>query len=510
MRGIIYRFSKFALGAGMALSLAGDRAMLGYPSAVQANSERLSFQAKLEQLAARAHYFSREVFLSNRPEFLEREFSAGHLGGVHYETPPLVLEQTKLVTELTALSRDRERLVVLLTHPDPKVRALVLGALFLRQDGRDLPLIAYLLHDAAATLPDLHPTMYSAPIDNPLPHMESPQTVGELARRMLQRYHMIPSDTEIKVEKNTGPDFASRWKSYEGRTFAASWMQEKMERASRRYLSVVPKYRVDIDAVIADIDALPAPDRDWTRLYVLCPQHNIGHRDAFMQDAELIATARRLGPAALMMYLQHKPVSSDPDLPGHFWSMSHFILLNADKLLRMSDSEALLACEATESSEDGVSPLWRIAVALLQPSRAAEVLKPALEAENRYSYDAEGQLAGYLWRTSGLKEKQYLTEWFLQTLSKPRALDNYPDSFLRKVREVGLSGTNELIAGLVQDSRFDRSGWEVLREVLEIANDGRPEPIVNSETMYRASRNSVDSAILKEWRHLLREAYRVR
>jgi hypothetical protein len=67
----------------------------------------------------------------------------------------LAAEQLRLGKELRELSGDQNSLVALLQHPDPKVRTLALGAIFEREDGRDLPSIATLINDSAPTFPNL-------------------------------------------------------------------------------------------------------------------------------------------------------------------------------------------------------------------------------------------------------------------------------------------------------------------------------------------------------------------
>ena len=47
---------------------------------------------------------------------------------------------------------ERDMLITLLGHPDPRIRTLALGALFIREDPQDLPLIARLKGDHAATV----------------------------------------------------------------------------------------------------------------------------------------------------------------------------------------------------------------------------------------------------------------------------------------------------------------------------------------------------------------------
>jgi hypothetical protein len=81
----------------------------------------------------------------------------------------------------------------LLKHPDPKVRTLALGAIFQREDGRDLPLIASLINDSALTFPNLHNVIGSGGGPQPLSEFEDSQTVGYVAQAMLA-FWGVPHD----------------------------------------------------------------------------------------------------------------------------------------------------------------------------------------------------------------------------------------------------------------------------------------------------------------------------
>ena len=130
-------------------------------------------QSQLERMVQRCSHFARTAIIYNRQLRL-------------WEEDLLVAQQNRLVRELRALSGNRESLVTLLEHPNPRVRTLALGALFEREDGRDLPLIASLVDDEAPTFPDLHESMNSMGGPRPMSELESPQTVNDVAQAMLK------------------------------------------------------------------------------------------------------------------------------------------------------------------------------------------------------------------------------------------------------------------------------------------------------------------------------------
>src|SRR5215212_4401323 len=108
------------------------------PSA--SGAETLSRQ--LEQIAQTNTHFSLTVIVQNQALRLE-----GPWENFERRLHPLATAQTKLADELRSFAEQRESLAALLKSPNPKVRTLAMGALFQREDGRDLPMIATLLED---------------------------------------------------------------------------------------------------------------------------------------------------------------------------------------------------------------------------------------------------------------------------------------------------------------------------------------------------------------------------
>ena len=239
---------------------------------------------------------------------------------------------------------DLPALAALLKHPDPKVRTLALGAIFQREDGRDLPLLAGLIDDPALTFTNLHESMSQMGGPEPMAEVENAQTVGLVAREMLAYWGVPNNGRPVRMGYGDGfkaditsNDFAAYWQKYSGREQAASWFAVRMKRATRETDPILPEYRADIDRVISDIQALPTPDDLWIQFYVLAPGNQF--TTGLVPDDALIAVAKKLGPDALLRFLQRQPVCADPDLrldkdDGIFVRISNFILDHSDKLLR--------------------------------------------------------------------------------------------------------------------------------------------------------------------------------
>jgi hypothetical protein len=477
----------------------GGEAQAAIPAAPNA------LRARVEEMARRYTHFSLTVMVSNRPLRLPL------LG----DQQGLADEQLRLLAEMRDLSPNRDALAALLRDTDPKVRTLALGALFQREDGRDLPLIASLLEDRAETFPLFQEPRRAGGVPA-RSEWERSQAVGDVAESMLKFWGVGgPGRGEISAEQ-----FQAYWARYAGRAYAASWFRVKMDRATRRTTPILTQYRPDIDRVVAQIDALPAVDRAWTRLYVLWPggsdpEYIASNR--IVPDEELVQTARELGSEALLRFLRRQPVTDDPDLnltgkDNHdFTRIANFILLRAAELLRPGDAEALLVCEQSERSDSGVNPAWVIGAALLQPEKTSALLRPRLQNENRNYLDAAAQLAGALWRILGPEQGELLTDWFYAALPEAAEPFHQPEIFLRQVRAVARPDTYQLLVALMRHPRFELTDWPTLKEMLQIVNGQRAEPLVSTKEIYDAwPSSSPDSKRhLAGWRNLLRHEFGV-
>ena len=481
-------------------------------------------QTRLEQMATNYSYFSLETVIKNRPLRLwgvMTETQSGAKGPVGWKPNPLVEEQTRLVQELRSLDGDRPALATLLKHSDPKVRTLALGALFQREDGRDLPLLAGLIDDPAISFTNLHESMSQMCGPRPITEVENAQTVGQVAREMLAYWGVPRNGRPVRMGYDNGfeagitsNDFAAYWQKYAGCNYSARWFAVRMKRATRETDPFQPGYRADIDRVISDMRTLPAPDGLWIQLYVLAPGNQFTR--GLIPDDALIAVAKGLGPDALLRFLQRKPVSADPDLQldkddGLFVGMCNFILDHADKLLRPEDCDALLACQYVMHNSGGVNPAWFIGASLVQPARAHEILHDALAHETRTYETAAGELAGGLWRIRGPAEMDFLVNWFYTVLPNAREPWHQPVAFLWAVERAARPDTKQLMAALVNDSRFDHTDWATLVEILKIANTGRATPLVASSDIYDAQPNGLADVhrLYPQWRNLLRHEFDV-
>ncbi len=304
---------------------------------------------QLVQLAQGLQYFETGNLISNRGPFgvgpLRLMLGGG--GTAQYWLEPLAREHQQMLTTLRSLGAEHTALAALLQDADPKVRTLALGGLFIREDAHDLPLIAPLVRDSDPTWPVFGGQVEGG--ESNLPPI--PQLVGDVAKAMLLSYleaahaNFFISDHDPRTLARIKPAdvleaFSRYWAVRESRAYCASWFLVKMERATRKILPFSPENQVDIDRVLAEINAVPPVERGWTLLYV---NEGMFHdrSDQLVPDAKLVAALKGVGPEALTKFLQRQLPTDDPDvrlgpsgsMQGQFTrSMEDFILAHESEL----------------------------------------------------------------------------------------------------------------------------------------------------------------------------------
>ena len=487
------------------------------------------FQARVETIANSMTHFATGAILNNRP-----------LRGV--DVPSNLLdEQARLQAGLRAIGNEPDALRQLLRDPDARIRTVALGALFVREDPQDLPFIAEMMKDDAPTVPDLHNSMNAALGNIALTELESPQTVGSVAREMVRFYldagHIQPTgpviDSSGYAVNSHGyrstirsastvelqATFDAYWAERKNRANCASWYLVKLKRATRQTEPIQPQYKADIDIALARIRALPLPDRDWTLLFAVFGGGMPG-ANYMVSDASLLAAAKSIGPGALMDFLLIKPFSSDPDL--HFTGsdfdprnelyvpISRFILRHATDLLHPTDASALRANATNELQRwNSTTPLWMAAADALEPIhdpvRAAAQMKADIEklssvpgTNNQHQQVA---LATALWHLRGASESDFLVKWFYAQPSKFGSSRNV--DFLVHVEEEGRRDTPVFLKCLVADPNFDTTDWIVIMKIRSAAGADRATPPSGVGVLDAGS----SEAVLVSWRNVLRRHF---
>ncbi len=547
-------FALFVVGSTLAIRT-NCAAATESPPAPAASDLATTWQ-KLIQIEQGIHYFETNNIISNRGAIRTFPDSEGFLlySGAdlydQYWPESLEKEHDQLIANLRALGAQRDALIALLTDADAKVRTLALGALFEREDGRDLPAIASLVGDHAVTWPRFNqvetgqgggPGLTAAPLS---------QTVGEVAQAMLADYFRAanldpnsysapnPSDGSPRQPlDNSVPfttAFAKYWAGRENRTECASWFIVKMERASRQITPIEAGYRDDIPQVVADINALPQPERALTMLYVFNEGWWVRDEDRLTPEGNILVALKQLGPVDTLRFLQRQRLADDPDLQfgdyAHetnqlFGSMANLILRNAVALLPPTAADVLLACEQAERTklpvrDREVSPWWAAAAAELtaptDPAHSSEILHAALGrfppgAGEIGQEEAQSVLIEALWKIRGAAESDFIVNWFYDSLARATDVRNGPTSLLRLAHAEN-ADPKDLLGALVADQRFEHTDWEVLRQMIEVANGTLGVVLVDQREIYdhQPRSNAADqAATLAAWRNDLRKQFDV-
>lgn len=231
-------------------------------------------------------------------------------------------------------------LLELLNHPGPQVRTLGLAGLFAKEDPKLLPHIAAMIADNAPTFLKEEAIAYLYP-----PQVESvptqPQTVGEIARQMVDFYMQQASYYyEINGPANC-PGFNDYWSQRKDLEHIANWFSVRMRRAAQGRSPIGKDREHKFQAIRRDIKNLTGPQRAWYTLFV----GTLDGGDRVFSREELFAAAKALGRAQLVLLLDQNIPINDPDLSakngegdcgGYEWighKMAGFIIENSATLL---------------------------------------------------------------------------------------------------------------------------------------------------------------------------------
>jgi hypothetical protein len=476
--------------------------------------ETAEMQRQMETAAKTYSRFATHDILSNRP--------------TDGEWPKqLMVEQAKLLADLLKWSKHPQPLRALIGHRDAKVRTLVLGALFVREDPHELALIASRVSDREVTFIHVHASQNAGGFSGDLTEIEKPQTVGQVAEAMLGRYLNATQITEDST-------FADYWKPRKDLQTCASWILVKVARATRNSTAEKPEHKRDLERVISELKKLPPSDRAWTQIYLRVT--SFADLDKILTDEVCVATLKEIGPDEIIRFLKRERVTSDPDLwfddlersnsRVYSW-MAHFILRRATTLLRIEDAPALLSCETFQRNTNskthlGTSPYWAAyAAELVSQNDHASANKTIDDALDRFPLSAilggryQSVLMGSLWRINGAKKKQNIVDWIYQaqakvTRDKSDASNHGPLDFLRLVKTSTRTDTKQLMAAIVVDPRFEQADYWTMKGLLEIANDGLPKPLVTRREMssiWPPGQHENEKTVLAEWRAKLITRY---
>lgn len=501
--------NSFVAGLASCLVAAAVHAA-GCPGVDGKTGAAMKLRQQVKTAAGQFQHFATADIIANRPT--GRGWSRELIG-----------EQARLMDDLRRWSRHAEDLRELLRDSDSRVRTLALGALFVREDPRELPRIAALLDDAAPTFLDAQMSFNSAALLSPKDaEVIGPQTVGDVARSMVRTYlQAAPVEHECS--------FAEYWEPRAGRSTCASWFLVRLIRATRNAGETLqPQYREDVEQVLADVEKLEPVERAWTQVFLRC--QCFSRIEPELSDAKCVASLKAIGSDHVMQFLERQHVADDPDLgfgtlgpnSGRIYSiMAHFVLRHATELLRAQDADGLLVQESLqrEKPQSGLeaSPYWAAAAAeLVAKQDRVGALRMIDEALKRFPLTDilggrhQAVLMGGLWRIEGAQQNPKFVGWFYDAQAKATrerqdGSNHGPVDFLHAVQRAGRSDTGELMRAVIADRRFEQTDREAILLMIAIANKNLPQEIVGWREIYAAEGRTVEA--LARYRELLRRCF---
>lgn len=437
-------------------------------------------RADFEKLASQLQYLSLESVLHDRPEHYFQVADRNR-----HE------EHFRILKKVTDGTYPKDALLELLAHDNPKVRTLAAVAIFDREDPSALPALVKLCADGDATFDGY------VEVSMPWPHGIGPpplkQTVGDIAKKMVG-FYMERSGFHYGVEHKSQPGFVDYWDARKNRSHCAGWFAVQLARASQGTTPTRNDCVERIRTVRKRIDELPADERAWTLLWL----NGESGSDALATEEELFEACGRLGSDKLLLMLQNKIPSDDPDLqpqPNNNWPykrMSLFVLRHAERLLRYTDSDALLACERWQReyqkhgiADPTITPWWAIAAARLKPDSASQILHAAMDRfQGEYDSEKRSDLCVAMWQLCGRSEIQFIVDWFYEESPEQGSCPNSRSSFIEAMGKD--PNGKEIISRLVKDSRLEDIDWQSLEQLVCVVNRRLEEPIVTEEEIRRA------------------------
>ncbi len=512
-----YRKLLFSLGLAL-LALLPRQAR-----AVETNTLVKTF----EEIARTNRHLSHTVIIENHA--LERRMSyAGKEDEARFRS--WAIDQLVLLKHLQGFSLQRDEIIGLLKHSNPKVRTLALGALFQRKDRQDFPKLASLLEDRERTFSDLSDYTGSTASFGFSGDQESAQSVADIASAMLT-FWGAPHGDKIEngkwlVTKETYAEWAKA--GFPKPPAPPNIPELEPYSPDDGFDPDLALYQADTKRVLADLQSLPVNAKAWMTFHVYHSRFNTYFDEDALRQATLSAF-RELNHDEIVRILKGQPGDQLPEIRPAFSdsfkdnppkarffrqierrtkemfsldALQDFILQEGRELLRPEDVPYLLAREQTAGAYR--SALWRVAAVDVAYGRSPDEAKRMIkEGMKRYSPDNsdgaanQAWLQAALWRNEGMKAATELVDWFYTVPSS--ALGPY--YFLNLVDRDERADMHKLLAAIVNDKRFDRVDSSALGTLLEIVNRDLSTPLVPPKEILHSRKNP---GALAEWRDLLR------
>lgn len=427
----------------------------------------------------------------------------------------------------------REALLELLHHPQPKVRTLAMCALFDAEDVSLLPAIAALMDDNAATFDGLD-SLYRPRVEYQEPRRKA-QTVGLVARRMIALY-LRYADAPEGMQRDSEAHFEMYWKLQENRPWSVSRFAVQLARSAL----TMPPAPMPPDAAFAlrmlreRLQKLPVTERLWVLLWL---NGESGAR-VLTNEAKLLELAREVGPDKLLLMLQGRTPTEEPELRPRgmnnyrYENMMNWVLQHATELLRPDQAETLLVQATVKPANDlAASPWFSIGAAELQPAQARTWLHEAWAryGDKRQWYQRV-HLAAALLRLVAAKpnvqpevwaaELKFIVDWFYGFYTETAGADRFssdrfgglPSHFLQEIASAPQPVLQPLIKAIVLDPRLEQAPAPTTSRLVMMVNNWLPAPIAGSgmrrqiDYRFRDNEGFPREEDIKKWQEEMRAA----
>jgi hypothetical protein len=407
--------------------------------------------------------------------------------------PKKVEAHFRILAKATDRTYTKEALLSLLNHGDAKVQTLAAAALFDREDLTILPTLIELCDDNSATF-DGHPELSEAWLRmSGIGPPAKKQTVGYIATNMVS-FYMQRSGFGYGIAHETEPGFTEYWEPRKHRSHCAAWFAVQLARASQGTSPTQKNCIHRIRLLRKRIDKLPPDERTWTFLWL----NDESGSDALITEKELVEACISIGPDKLLLMLQKRIPSDDPDLQPRrndnwpYKRMQLFVLRHADELLRRGHGDALLACELWERDyqkhkigDPTITSWWAVAAAHLEPSSASQILHAAMNRfQGEFDSEERATICIAMWQMCGMSEVKYILNWFFGDSPERGSFPNCRRLFIEAMSRE--ANGREIIAELIKDQRLEELDWQSLESLIRAVNRWEETPIITEEEMRKA------------------------
>lgn len=408
---------------------------------------------------------------------------------IHFQPAPVLQSSWKALEDP---SLDTHNLIQLLKSPNSKIRSLAVFALNRKNDPRVLPEIAELRSDRTPSYACPMPVAQPLPPDKPETWPQESRTVGDLATEVVGRY----------LYESGYTNFSGYWKDHKDRNYSLSWFALRL----RGVWGCRGPNRSSIEMLRREIAHLPAPDRQWTVLWLgTLPDPNDVVRP--YTPSELVQNAAEVNHEAMLRLLNGQIQSTDPDLrvrqdPVYSESLQvlqTFVLKHGPQLLAETDHDFLMQEKFSHS-------VWyQIGAAQLDRKSAASILHAAFKRfDGKWDDYNRAVLVMALWNLEGPRETRFILDWFYNASMGAGLYATPRHQFLRNAEEQ--EDAKPLIAALIRDARFEALEWNSLDDLVWRIRRWIGQDFVGLDVENRAKSDdlAVRNDVLSEYRRRIR------